>query len=298
MVSTPNAPGMICQKIEQEPEESCIYRRLRLDYSVGLGKIYTVAEIEKAKKSPSFEREFSLAYLGLIGNTFLTADIDRAIQCGNAYDVNLISPDTIKVLGIDPGWGSSAFGLCLVEFINGCIQVKLAEEYERPRYEDMTSKILGILRGLNQWSPNQTELGATKIYIDAANPSFISSLKRAVGESDDWNYIKEEIDFCKKNNLDVANYQTVIPIPFNPEAKTMLIHAKELMEWQRPIVGINQKFEKLIVALRTCVSDDQGHLDKESTSYHNVLDAWRLALRHFRIRAPQTDNDKPILLTK
>ena len=70
----------------------------------------------------------------------------------------------------------------------------------------MTSKILGILRGLNQWSPNQTELAATKIYIDAANPSFISSLKRAVGEEDDWNYIKEEIDFCKKNNLDAANY--------------------------------------------------------------------------------------------
>ena len=80
---------------------------------------------------------------------------------------------------------------------------------------------------------------------------------------------------------------TVIPVPFNPEAKTMLIHAKELMEWEaRPLIGINEKFEKLTTALRTCISDDQGHLDKESTSYHNVLDAWRLSLRHFRIRKP------------
>jgi hypothetical protein len=61
----------------------------------------------------------------------------------------------------------------LLEFINGCIQVRYVEEFERPRYEDVTSKILGILRGLNQWSLNQTELAATKIYIDAANPEFI-----------------------------------------------------------------------------------------------------------------------------
>ena len=51
---------------------------------------------------------------------------------------------TQKVLGIDSGWGSSAFGLCLLEYINGQIHVKLAEEYERPRYEDMTDKIMGI----------------------------------------------------------------------------------------------------------------------------------------------------------
>ena len=115
------------------------------------------------------------------------------------------------------------------------------------------------------------------------------------GKPDDWNHIKEEIEFCKKNNLDVANYQTVIPVPFNPEAKNMLVHAKELMEWEaRPLIGINQKFEKLLVALRTCISDDQGHLDKESSSYHNVLDSWRLALKHFRIK--HKNNEKPIIL--
>ena len=73
MVSTPNAPGGLFEKIEKEPEETCIYRRLLLDYSYGLDKIYTREEIEKAKASPSFEREYNLKYLGLIGNTFHTA---------------------------------------------------------------------------------------------------------------------------------------------------------------------------------------------------------------------------------
>ncbi len=236
-------------------------------------------------------------YLGLIGNTFHTADINRAIELGNTYDSELINMDTQKVLGIDPGWGSSAFGICLVEFINGQIQIKIAEEYERPRYEDMTSKILQILKGLNQWSLNQTELAATKIYIDGANPEFISSLKRAVGERDDWNYIKDKINHCKKYpSLKLADYMTVIPVPFSTEGKNMLIHTKELLEYEkRPLVGINEKFDKLIVSLRTAVSDDQGHLDKNQTSYDNVLDAFRLTLRHFRIKPKETQ--RPIVLT-
>jgi hypothetical protein len=41
MVSTPNAPGGLFQKIEQEPFETCIYKKIFLDYTYGLGKIYT-----------------------------------------------------------------------------------------------------------------------------------------------------------------------------------------------------------------------------------------------------------------
>ena len=89
---------------------------------------------------------------------------------------------------------------------------------------------------------------------------------------------------------------TVIPVPFNPEAKNMLLHCKELLEYEsRPLIGINSKFDKLIVSFRTAVSDDLGKLDKDSTSYDNVLDAFRLALRHFRIKPKETQ--KPIILT-
>ena len=76
MVSTPNAPGGLFERIEQEPEDTCIYKRIFLDYTYGLEKIYTREEIEKAKQSPSFEREYNLKYLGLIGNTFHTRAIE------------------------------------------------------------------------------------------------------------------------------------------------------------------------------------------------------------------------------
>jgi hypothetical protein len=80
MVSTPNAPDGLFEKTEKEPEDTCIYKRLFLDYTYGVGKIYTAEEIEKAKQSPSFEREYNLKYLGKIGNVFHTKDIEAAIE--------------------------------------------------------------------------------------------------------------------------------------------------------------------------------------------------------------------------
>ena len=100
LVSTPGYPGGLMDNIKKEPEDTCIYRRLFLDFTYGLDKIYTREEIEKAKKSPSFSREMDLQFAGLIGNTFHSKDIERAIECGNNYDPDLISPDTIKVLGL------------------------------------------------------------------------------------------------------------------------------------------------------------------------------------------------------
>src|SRR6266496_6194968 len=114
MVSTPNGPGGLFERIQKEPEETCIYKRLLLDYTYGIERIYTGQEIEKAKASPSFELEYNLKYLGAIGNVFNPADIDAAIA--NEYDIieylddDVANPPLIQgVMGIDPGWGTSNF---------------------------------------------------------------------------------------------------------------------------------------------------------------------------------------------
>lgn len=53
MVSTPNAPGGLFYNIEAEPEDTCLYKRLKLDYTYGLNRIYSEQEIENAKHSLS-----------------------------------------------------------------------------------------------------------------------------------------------------------------------------------------------------------------------------------------------------
>jgi hypothetical protein len=195
MVSTPNAPGGLFEKIEKEPEETCIYRRLFMDYTYGLDKIYTREEIEKAKKSPSFEREYNLKYLGLIGNTFRPKDIERAVELGDSYNPDLVSIGQSQfVMGIDRGWSSSAFGICLLEFINGQIHVKLAEEWEQVGYEDAITKIRNILRKINQTSLNQETQQSCNIYVDGSAVDFVRCLTILVGEEDNHICIKEQPD--------------------------------------------------------------------------------------------------------
>jgi hypothetical protein len=47
-------------------------------------------------------------------------------------------------------------------------------------------------------------------------------------------------------------------------------------------IAINpDRFDKLITALRTAVDND-GTLDKESTSYNDIFDAFRLAMKFYR----------------
>ena len=86
MVSTPNAPDGLFERTEKESEDVCLYKRIFLDYTYSIGKIYTAEEIEKAKQSPSFEREYNLKYLGKMGNVFHTKDIEAAIEKGRKYD--------------------------------------------------------------------------------------------------------------------------------------------------------------------------------------------------------------------
>ena len=47
MTSTPNAPDNLFGRIEKEPENTCLYKRIFLDYTYSTGKIYTAEEIEK-----------------------------------------------------------------------------------------------------------------------------------------------------------------------------------------------------------------------------------------------------------
>jgi hypothetical protein len=272
MVSTPDAPDGLFERIEKEPEDTCIYKRLFLDYTYGLDKIYTREEIEKAKQSPSFEREYNLKYLGMIGNVFHTKDIEAAIQRGNNYDPAEINYYSQKSMGIDPGFGSSEFGVVVVERADGQLKILHAEEYHRPDFNEMLTVVWDLLE----------KYGRTinKIYVDGANASFIRSLKIQIGEEENYEEIIKE---AKANKLDYPiRDMHVIPVNFSTEHKSMLTNCKLLMEKDGGYISINQRFTKLITALRTAVEED-GNLDKEATSYDDVFDAFRLALKHFYV---------------
>lgn len=58
----------------------------------------------------------------------------------------------------------------------------------------------------------------------------------------------------------------------------MLGHTKMLIE--QGYVSINLKHDKLVTSLRTAV-EREDILDKAATSYNDILDAFRLALKFY-----------------
>ena len=185
MVSTPNAPGGLFERIEKDNNSK--YKKLFLDYTYGLDNIYDRQYIEKKKLEPEFEREYNLKYLGLVGNVFHIRDIENAIK---EYDIEseTINHYAVKSMGVDPGFGSSAFGIVVTRLVNGKIQVIFADEYERPDYNEMMNKIFGLVRGYD----------IDHIYVDGANPEIISNLKRGIGERSRPEHYSQLIERARK----------------------------------------------------------------------------------------------------
>ena len=240
-------------------------------------KIYTAEEIERAKQSPSFEREYNLKYLGKIGNVFHTKDIEAAIEKGKKYNPDNFNPYssfTSVSMGIDPAYGSSAFGILVTQFVDNHIQMLHAEEYHRPDYNEMLSLVYGLI------STYQID----KVYIDGANPSFIKSLKLQIGEDADYDKVIARYKSEKGGDNSWSQDMRIVPVNFNSEHKAILGHCKMILEDDRGKIAINpDKFDKLITSLSTAVDID-GTLDKESTSYNDIFDAFRLALKFYSFR--------------
>jgi hypothetical protein len=178
-------------------------------------------------------------------------------------------------MGIDPAYGSSAFGIVVTQWVDGIVQILYAEEYHRPDYNEMLSTVYSLM---------SKYYDIDSVYVDGANPSFIKSLKLQIGEDTDYDKV---IARYRSEGLDDATKDMrIVPVNFNSEHKAMLGHCKMLLERDGGRIAINPyKFDKLITSLRTAVDID-GTLDKEATSYNYVFDAFRLALKfyHFEER--------------
>lgn len=158
MISTPNIPGGLFEAIEKEKD--CLYHRLFFNYEVGLGHIYTDKDIELAKKSPSFEREYNLKYGYGIGNIFPYQLVDAITL---PYDLTLTSGD--RVLAVDPAYGSSKFAIVGMEMLDGIMYVKEAKQYERPSPSAMLEEVQRMSRDYY------------RVYVDSAHPGLIRDLR-------------------------------------------------------------------------------------------------------------------------
>ena len=190
---------------------------------------------------------------------------------------NIAQSYTSKSVGLDPGFGSSNFGVCITELVDGLVRVLHAEEYHRPDFNSMITTTVNLLDEYDI-----TFEGRSRIFVDGANPSFIAALKDRVDEDPEYDKV---IAYYKHNYPSVYDLQFleqqmfVIPVAFNKEHKHMLAHCKSMLEYQNGQVAIHPRFNKLITALRTAVENGEGSLDKEATSHNDLFDSFRLSLQ-------------------
>lgn len=261
MVSTPAGPGSLFYKIEAEPEDTCIYKRLKLDYTYGVGKI----EIERAKHSPSFDREYRCQFSGFIGNVFSETQILKTIELGELYSLAKVphNPYNITSIGCDVGFGSSNTAVVATEFLNeeAAIRVIYAQEWEHGDPQAIVNLIFNLY--VNYGTDN------TFIWVDGSNRAFCNLLKVTFNESLNWE--KQHIN---------PEVMRVLPVSFASEHKQMLSHLAMLAS--KSYLAIPKEFDKLIISLRTAYSTELS-LDKERTSYSDSLDAYRLACKMYKI---------------
>ena len=272
MVSTPNAPDGLFERIERESEETCLYKRMFLDYTYGLDRIYTSEEIALAKHSPSFEREYNLKYLGKVGNVFHTLDIDAAV-CTKQEGQEMMDWSTSTMvgrsMGIDVAWGdTSKFAIVITQYRNNKVEVFYAESFEKPLMNEIINHIIQLKQRHH----------ITKIYVDGANPEVIRELKNRIGEYHDYyGRLSEEQVWSLRS----SNSWQIIPVNFQKRHRQMLEWTYTLMS--KRFIKIHPSLQRLIVSLRTAIVSDEWKLDKQQTSYDDVLDSLRLSLCNYEL---------------
>ncbi len=271
-VSTPNKPGGLMERIQDEKHS--LYNKLFLPYTIGVGTMFTKEQIREAMRSPSFEREYNLKYLGEIGNIFNPYDIEYCTETlGLQYNYKneniTTDPMFTRFLGVDPGFGSSQFGIVMSQMYNGMPEILFADHIERGSMTECLATVLNMAQ----------KYRVMKIYIDGSAAGFIADLKKKYGEPRDY-----AVTLKKKPQVAdqwiKSKFPKVVPVSFMRKHEEMLMHLEQFL--QKKLIRIHPDFTKLNIALRTATSKGEKYdLDKEKTSHDDVLDALMLSLLGF-----------------
>ena len=109
----------------------------------------------------------------------------------------------------------------------------------------------------------------TYFFIDGSNRAMVNLLKIKWQESLSW---EDKQSFGPNTRLR--------PINFSTEHRNMLSNLHAIIT--KSYLAIDEKHDKLITSLRTAYAEELN-LKKEQTSYSDLLDALRLALKGYQI---------------
>lgn len=232
-------------------EKDSIYKRHHFYVEAGLKvnpktktSIFSPLYIGEASKARSFERE----YLGIWGKN--TGDIFTPEKLeeitGKEYDWNESDDTNDRVIGADPGFGSSEFGICIIQKRKGKKSVIFSESYKRASYIDMVERIADLSRRFK----------TKKIIVDGAVPEIIKDLRDKY-------------------------HMVVTPVLFGIHGDRMLNYAVNHVD--NLTVEIHPAFKKLKHQLMTIKVNKKGLPDKTTQNPFDIGDAFLLAMYYYKL---------------
>ena len=268
LISTPNLPGGLFERMEDEIDNGYIMKHM--DYKIGLNKVFREEDIITAKKSPSFEREYNLKY------GFGTGDVYESLD-------NIITEYDLTVVGGrsgcygDPAFGSSNFGVLGAEVRDGILYITEANEFPRPSPSAMLDVIEDMAHRYN-----------SNCKIDSAHPGFIRDLEERGIPALPINFGLQIRDH------ESANVQSL--------RSKMAINSAQMVKMGK--VRIHPSHTKLISQLRSAQFDKRGGINKEELNFDIgdcfIMACWDLKefdYGHYDIMSDrlvrQDDTEKP-----
>ena len=237
----------------------------------GRGKIFNDKSLDEQKKlDPAFyAREYEGKYGYGLGNVFLPNEIEL---CCYDHEVPKVNPACSISLGIDPGFGSSKFGITVLQYEDDILKVLFAKEWDRPSYEQMIQECTKLRY---KYKPQ-------KIYVDSVKPDFIKSLKKQFRETVDYEAV---IIQANRQKVDYEYRMDVIPVSFAEYGRELLGRFQHFVSnnWFS-LSSIEHK--DLITQMHHARFKDNGNLEKDETtanSTFDVFDSTRLALKMFEM---------------
>ncbi len=264
----------------------------------GRGYIFSERDLEIARASDSYPREYEGQYRGLKGNLFTTELLEfcagitdkldildrqtKALKRTVTRSVEDIPMETVvsnptyyfgnlyrSSFGCDPAWESSKFAFIVNKKIGNVVYVVKELELESPIIEETIEEAKGLI-----YTDFRTR--NPKFYIDSSPMSipFIRALKKEMYEDVDYHRIPEKE---RLQLIDSPTGMQVCPIAFNKYGDRMNYNLRRLME-----AGLYRVSEDVTpgywLALTTAQYDEKkNRFAKDKTAKNDLFDAGRLA---------------------
>lgn len=174
----------------------------------------------------------------------------------------------MKAVGIDPGFSSSATGIIVLENIKPVSaekedKIRVIESHliEKGDPNQIVNLCWSIWRRHNYMN--------TLFFINGSNRAMVNLLKIRWEESLNW-----------ESKTNFGPNIRIRPVNFSTEHKNIISNLQAIIS--KNYLAIEEKHDKLLTSLRTAYAEELN-LKKDQTSYNDMLDALRLALKGYNI---------------